>query len=182
MQRYRFEMRKYDGSLHRTWTVLGALEHGPYRLYGYRSAELRYPATGRRIAFDRPALHVTVPSVGKRLITMWFSDTGVLEGIYVDVGFGPALNPDTRTVRFVDLDLDVVARAEHGFEPRVLDWDEFRANRRRMGYPPEVVRTAQFTARATSRIISLRRGAIFGRPPEEWFGLLREILRQGGEW
>jgi protein associated with RNAse G/E len=53
-------------------------------------------------------------------------------------------------IRYVDLDLDVAVRPEGTIS--ILDEDEFEANRRKYGYPPEVVERAR---RAVDEVVAL---------------------------
>ncbi|OGO51671.1 MAG: hypothetical protein A2148_09905 [Chloroflexi bacterium RBG_16_68_14] len=66
---------------------------------------------------------------------------------------------DGETIRYVDLDLDVIVPAQG--EPQVLDEDDFLENSERMGYPPEVIAQAR---RAVQELLSLARD---GRLPFE---------------
>jgi len=63
---------------------------------------------------------------------------------------------DGENVRYVDLDLDVVVRADGATE--VLDEDEFVTNSRSMAYPPEVIDQARS---AVDEILSLARKRAF---------------------
>ena len=63
---------------------------------------------------------------------------------------------DGETIRYVDLDLDVIVPFEG--EPRVVDEEEFLENSARMGYPPDVVKQAR---RAVDELITLARKGEF---------------------
>jgi protein associated with RNAse G/E len=63
---------------------------------------------------------------------------------------------DGETVRYVDLDLDVVLRADGTIE--VLDEDEFLDNGRRMAYPLDVIDQARA---AVDELLSLARKRAF---------------------
>ncbi|MBI4570546.1 MAG: DUF402 domain-containing protein [Chloroflexi bacterium] len=67
----------------------------------------------------------------------------------------PALY-DGETVRYADLDLDVIVPVGGG--PQLLDEDEFLENSRRIGYPPEVIEQAR---RAVDELLALARGRRF---------------------
>jgi protein associated with RNAse G/E len=59
---------------------------------------------------------------------------------------------DGETVRYADLDLDVIVPLAG--EPEVLDEDEFLENSRRMGYPADVIEQAR---RAVDELLTLAR-------------------------
>jgi hypothetical protein len=86
-------------------------------------------------------------------------NAGGLHGWYCNVATPAEF--DGETLRYVDLDLDVIVSAEG--EPRVLDEDEFLENSAQMGYPTDIVERAR---RAADELVDLaRRGDFpFGRP------------------
>ena len=63
---------------------------------------------------------------------------------------------DGETVRYADLDLDVIVPVDG--EPQLLDEDEFLENSGRIGYPPEVIEQAR---RAVDELLALARGRRF---------------------
>ena len=79
---------------------------------------------------------------------------GGLEYWYCNVTT-PALY-DGETVRYADLDLDVIVPVDG--EPQLLDEDEFLENSGRIGYPPEVIEQAR---RAVDELLALARGRRF---------------------
>ena len=70
---------------------------------------------------------------------------------------------DGETLRYVDLDLDVVVRPDGSVE--LLDEDEFTENSARMGYPEDVVRAAQAAADELMRLAAQRVFPFNGAPP-----------------
>ena len=76
----------------------------------------------------------------KDWVVFWNLWDGV--AVYVDVTNTPRY--DDRVVSAIDLDLDVVAQRDGGVE--IVDVDEFDEHRVVLGYPPEVVDKALWTA------------------------------------
>ena len=79
---------------------------------------------------------------------------GGLEYWYCNVTT-PALY-DGETMRYVDLDLDVIVAADGA--AKVVDEDEFLENSRRMGYPPDMIEQSR---RAVDELLSLARDGAF---------------------
>lgn len=68
-----------------------------------------------------------------------FTPQGVFTHFYCNIGLPPQISGTT--VSFVDLDLDVVMRADGSVE--VLDTDEFKQHTAEFGYPPDVQHRAR---------------------------------------
>lgn len=99
---------------------------------------------------------------------VWNSDAGQPFELYVDVVRPPEWRG--RSVRMVDLDLDVV-RTWQG-EVEVLDRDEFEAHQRALGYPPELIDGAERATRAL--VARVRSGAEpFGEVGAAWLRAAR---------
>ncbi|HWI50518.1 MAG TPA: DUF402 domain-containing protein [Symbiobacteriaceae bacterium] len=79
---------------------------------------------------------------------------GLGQGYYCNINLPPLLQGDR--VEWVDLDLDVLVTPD--LQWRVVDEDEFAANSRRYGYPPEVVAGAR---RAVAEVVALVEGRQF---------------------
>ena len=63
---------------------------------------------------------------------------------------------DGETVRYIDLDLDVLVFPDG--KTKVVDEDEFLEHSARMGYPPDVIEQAR---RAVDALVALARAAQF---------------------
>jgi protein associated with RNAse G/E len=93
--------------------------------------------------------------------------------VYVDVTAPPYWS--RTTLHAVDLDLDVVRRADG--EVLIDDEDEFAEHQVALAYPPEVVAAARASA---DRLVGLLRA---GHPPYDgsaapWFDVLSRWLRK----
>lgn len=73
-------------------------------------------------------------------VYMNYASRGHLRDYYCNVALPPEIDYQTRTLQFVDLDLDVQIRWEKFL---VLDEHEFIDHTRKYGYPPEVQRKAR---------------------------------------
>lgn len=69
------------------------------------------------------------------------SPSGELRNYYCNIAMPPTLTESQ--LSYIDLDIDVLIWP--GKEPIVLDRDEFEANSRLFGYPPEVVEKVEAT-------------------------------------
>lgn len=134
MNNFWLHSTKYDGSLHYRYPV------EPVQ----RSEE-------RLITHSKPGVPVESYRgswAGKKHILSWFwrgrpyvfhvlwDSQWQPESLYIDIS--TTTSWDDRTVRYVDLDLDVILR--HGSEAVHLDdQDEFEAHRLRWSYPDELV-------------------------------------------
>ncbi|HET7558462.1 MAG TPA: DUF402 domain-containing protein [Limnochordia bacterium] len=72
-------------------------------------------------------------------VTTMFHDGGGLRGHYVNIATPAKLG--NRELSFIDLDLDVIVRADLRYE--VVDEDEFARHARELGYPQELIDGAQ---------------------------------------
>jgi protein associated with RNAse G/E len=143
---------KYDGRLHREWRAELISADGPLlTVSGAFEAEVRHPLLG------------TIPAgtLSKEYFwtDRWYSifrfskPQGELQCIYCNV------NTPVRfaegVLDFVDLDIDVLVAPDFSF--RVLDQEEFDANERILGYPPDF-RTKAYEALSEIRgLIEARR-------------------------
>ena len=130
----RIASTKFDGSLHYQYDALLLDEHGPMlrcwirpgtRWVGYRGeGVLMYPFTMLFFRDDRRynVMHQHQPTGERGQLT------------YVNLASPPTFDGDT--IRWVDLDLDVL-RYDHGVE--VHDEDEFIEHSERWAYPADLV-------------------------------------------
>ena len=146
-------------------------------------------AAGDWIAFpngthmSRPGLSVTtendqvglVPAAGTAVGQAWlatFHGPGGIVWTYVDMTTVPVW--DGRTVRAVDLDLDVIEALDRSVY--VDDEDEFDEHRVELGYPLDVVDLAMVTR---DLVLTAVRDKIppFDGSAEPWFEVLRAVAR-----
>jgi protein associated with RNAse G/E len=142
---------KYDGSPH--WEFDAFLAHEDARLFvvqGFAGLVCRTWKGPWTDPFD---------SRGHYWTDRWYNvircerpQGGGLEYWYCNIGTPAEF--DGETLRYVDLDLDVIVSPSG--ECRVVDEDEFLEHSGRMGYPPDVI---EHSRRAVDEILELvRRG------------------------
>lgn len=124
---------KFDGRVHRDWPARLAEWRGPLLvLEGVFAAEVRHPLLGR--------IRAGTLSTEYYWTDRWYSvfrfrePSGALRNYYCNVNLPASF--DGRTLRFVDLDIDVLVAPD--FTYRVLDEDEFLVHAARFDYPAEV--------------------------------------------
>ncbi len=160
---------KYDGSLHYEYRATVVADHGD-RLQAWAPAGTPM----RSYRGDRPApRHVLrLHELGRywNLEVAWSADWRPYKH-YVNIAL-PSTWAD-RTLRFVDLDLDVSWWADGGV--RLLDEHEFADHRERFGYPQWLVDRAWAAVDEVRALISSRLapfdGALYDwRPPRSGTG------------
>jgi protein associated with RNAse G/E len=166
MDPVRVVWRKFDGSLHWTWSglLLGEDDHGvwvgtPAGTPTHRGST----AMGRM----ETASVIVFPRAG------WWSGTFNAAPhhteVYCDVNTVPHW-PSPAEVTMIDLDLDVLRR--RGGEVELVDEDEFAAHQVRYAYPPDVVATAQSTADWLLGVVK-ERVEPFGSAYHRWLELVK---------
>lgn len=144
---------KYGGSHHYRYDVqLVAADER--RLIAYGPVDTPFDSYRGHYLATSEMLHVHVAGLDWNLEVMWQPD-GTPHQHYVNIALPSTW--DDGTLRFVDLDLDVKARADGTVE--LDDADEFAEHRVRFGYPADLVERAQ---RAAEEVLSLARAR---RPP-----------------
>ncbi len=140
--------RKWDGSLHWHFSMehLGEDEHGIW-LGAPPLTPLRRGAEPPIV--QQHAFALLAPASGS-WVACW-NAAGRVE-IYVDVTSAPVWDDGTLTT--VDVDLDVV-RYRDG-TTALLDEDEFADHQVRLAYPPDVVETAERTAKWLMEVVAAR--------------------------
>ncbi|GGN99520.1 DUF402 domain-containing protein [Saccharibacillus kuerlensis] len=129
---------KYGNVAHYDWEMklLGERE-GCLIGEGEAGRKLKHHTKGQTFTIPHASLEVYALEEG---FTVSFDIAdGKVISIYCNVS-QPCLR-DGEDVSFVDLDLDLLWNEEKGWH--VVDEDEFEINRRRFGYPDELVRYAQ---------------------------------------
>lgn len=129
----RVHSTKYDGSLHYRFPV-EVVQLGPTEARLFTPIGTACESYRGAVEIDHPILMVYWADRPWNLHLSWFPD-GRLRHWYVNVA-SPA-TWDDGVLRFVDLDVDVIRRANG--EIVVLDEDELAEHRVRFGYPDELV-------------------------------------------
>jgi protein associated with RNAse G/E len=148
---------KYDGAQHRVWRA--------------RVSERKGSLIILDAVFEEEVNHSQLGLIrrGTRSIEYYWLDrwynvfrflepTGHVRNFYCNVNLPPAF--DGHTLSYVDLDIDLVVRADFSYE--ILDMYEFEVNAERYNYPADVREGAQ---RALEELLSLieRRAFPFDR-------------------
>lgn len=141
---------KYDGSLHYRYEF-ELVAADARRLIAYGPAGTACRSYRGDFPAPRAGLLVHLAGTDWNLEVMWDAD-GTPNKHYVNIALPSTW--DDGVLRFVDLDLDVIARADG----TVLldDADEFAEHRVRFGYPPAVVERAE---RAADEVLALARAS-----------------------
>ena len=171
----RVRFTKWDGSPHWAFDLerLGSDEHGLW-LWGPAGTRMQRGAEEPKEA-RRPFVKLIAPD--RWWTALWNDGGGGSDGsisVYVDI-ITPA-TWDGDTVTMVDLDLDVVRRADGDVE--VHDEDEFEEHRVRYGYPDRIVDKARSeTARLA---LAVTRGdEPFRSVGEQWLAVARTPSESG---
>lgn len=140
--------RKYDRSLHKTWSAKLVSDTDEYWLLeGRFEKEVRHPELG-------------IISRGTRSYEYfwkqrWFSvfrfhePDGRLRNYYCNINLPPQMNGDQ--IDFIDLDVDILVSPKN--EIRVLDLDEFAVNSSRWDYPADLVRKVHATVEELIQVV-----------------------------
>lgn len=165
--RIKLEFVTFDGGRLRAFdaAVLGHDDHGMWLASDAES--IVEWADGARGRFPHFALTL-VPSDGSWWTVSW-PDTGTAatlqrNNVYGNISLPP--NFHGSSIRLVDLDLDVVANGQGGFD--VVDLDDFAANSAGMAYPDSVA-TGAVRAAETLRRRFRDADEPFGHIAERWF-------------
>jgi protein associated with RNAse G/E len=134
MKRVLVHSTKYDGSIHYRYHATVVHEDADllqlYRAPGTRATSYRGDMLG-----TRHSLEIFWPDRLYNVHVIWYPDWRPSMH-YVNIAT-PATWGDG-TLRFIDLDLDVIWRAQTG-EIVLDDEDEFVLHQARFGYPPELI-------------------------------------------
>jgi protein associated with RNAse G/E len=140
---------KYDASLHYFYQMERVYQaHDELRLYGRPGIAVN--SYRGQMLTTRHSLHLYWTDRFYNVAVNWSSDWKPLSH-YVNVAT-PATWVDG-TLRFIDLDLDVIWSAVTG-EVILDDEDEFEAHRVRFGYPDELVERCWQTSRELHDLIA----------------------------
>jgi protein associated with RNAse G/E len=154
---YRLVSVRADGSPHRMWPCVVATEDPWSFIIPSRSPVVE--ADGKRWHSDYPVVAVFWPDRWYQLFVL-LKPAGI--EYYCNVIAPPVYEAGSRTVRFVDLDLDVYVDRQ----VRVLDEEEFAA--RSIYYPPEWRDAADAAAAELVRLAQDRAGPFHPAAAERW--------------
>lgn len=125
--------RKFDGSVHRSWTADLVTAQGSFLLFlGRFENDVTHPDLGfiRRGTF----------SYEYYWLDRWYNvfrfhePEGTFRNFYCNINRPPEF--DGRSLNYVDLDIDVLVTADGTL--RTLDMDEFEENAKRFAYPQDI--------------------------------------------
>lgn len=171
-QPIRVDMTKWCERPHWHWDglYLGEDEHGEWLGYPVGT---RFAKPGRSWEADFASVGL-VPHRDAAHLSVFNGPTQQVRAeIYVDMATPPEW--DDRTLRSVDLDLDVVRRFDG--EVAIIDQDEFEQHQLELGYPPEIITMAEESAERVYAAVAA------GEPPydeatrQRWFTALAALAR-----
>lgn len=128
------QIKKYDGSLHYEWTSR-LIDEDDERilLYAGPGRTLQHHTRQACYTYQSHSLECFMRRDGFTVQLDLETDGSIRH--YCNNGLIPQLDEDV--IKFIDLDLDLVA--DVGGEWRLVDEEEFEENRVRFGYPDDVV-------------------------------------------
>jgi len=132
---------KYDGRPHYSWNTFRLLSRdGTVVVARPGPRELEHHSKGRTFTFESAACELFWPGLPFSIgLSLDHDDDRVR--CYCNVHEPAQIEPTS--IRFVDLDLDVVRRDG---EPEIVDHDEFEQHRRSYGYPERYAETVPAVA------------------------------------
>ena len=162
-RRVRVLSTKYDGSLHNDYEAFVIVEDEPasdeiagcLRLYVPRGTPLRSYRGDFGTPVDFTALFWPGGAPWFNVYHNHWTDERYTIATYVNVSLPAEF--DGETIRWVDMDLDIVVRA--GGMVQLADEDEFAEHLERFGYPEDVVSGSRAAASELMRL------AAAGEPP-----------------
>lgn len=134
MRAFSVHSTKYDGSLHYRYQAR-LVQSGPDLLMLYGRPGTRLDSYRGRLTAAKHSLELFWPDRFYNLIVTWNADWQP-HNHYVNIAT-PATWHDG-TLRFIDLDLDVIWRAASN-EVILDDEDEFALHQQRFGYPADLI-------------------------------------------
>jgi protein associated with RNAse G/E len=156
---------KYDGSLH--YRYMASVVHQEQgQLMLYQSPGMPIDCYRGQLTTQYHSLGVFWPNRFYNLEVVWHPDWRPHEH-YVNIAT-PA-SWDDGTLRFVDLDLDVIWRADSG-EVILDDEDEFELHQARFGYPRDLIEQARHNGEEVRRLMTCHTypfdGSLFAWRPD----------------
>lgn len=138
---------KYDGSFHRRQPGWFLQRKGPLILIQHRA--------GIPIEFAAREWIPKANAIAHYWIDRWYSiyrsvsENGEPLGWYCNIATPAQF--DGRTLRYMDLDIDISVRADRSY--RILDEDEFQANIQRLAYPPDLIANVRAAVAEILRLV-----------------------------
>ena len=151
MKRFLVHSTKYDGSIHYRYTATVVHEEAN-RLQLYRSPGTRATSYRGEMLGTRQSLEIFWADRPYNVYVIWYPNWQPIMH-YVNIAT-PATWHDG-TLRFIDLDLDVIWRAQTN-EIILDDEDEFALHQVRFGYPQELVAQAWQTSQEVREMMAQR--------------------------
>lgn len=173
--RVRVEFSKWGGKPHWAYDghYLGADEYGEW--IGHRSGtHCERPGAAYEAEWTWLTL---VPAGSAAYVATFNSPDHPHVNVYVDIT--DVARWEGEVVRAVDLDLDVVqARPEHDERGAFVDdEDEFAEHQVELGYPADLVKLAEATARSVLLAVRSKEAPFDRATPSTWFDRLTETTR-----
>lgn len=141
---------KFDGSFHRRQAGWLVERRGSLIVLWHRA--------GVPVELARGPWLPTTDSLTYYWTDRWYivyrrlDEAGHLRGWYCNIG--TPVEFDGRTIRYMDLDLDIVVRPDGSY--RLLDEEEFEANARLLHYPARLVQGARAAVRELLELLEQR--------------------------
>lgn len=140
--------RKFDGTIRRSWKCeLVSLDGDKLDLTGSFDQTVEHPDLGR--------IEAGTISHERFYLDRWYNyfvfehPSGSLRNYYINICMPPDIGYET--VDYVDLDIDLIVWPDGRLQ--TLDLEEFDANRKRFGYPDEIVqKTGSTVEELTKRL------------------------------
>lgn len=158
---------KYDGAIHRRWEPSRVIDpDGPVLWLDPGTQVIE--ANGKRWEDAHPVVFHFWPDA-------WFNVAALLRpngvGFYCNLGLPPRM--DAERISFVDLDVDLVLRADLSWE--IVDWDEFEDHRQEMHYPPKVKTGVQKGLERLLEMVERRQGPFRPEAADTWEALRAKL-------
>jgi len=146
----RINARKFDGSIHRSWTAELIDENTELLvLVGTFENEVNHPDLG----------HIPVGTISREFywknrnfnVFRFESPDGAFMFFYCNINLPPVL--ENHVLDYVDLDIDLLVRGRA--DVKVLDEDDFEHNRKALGYGEDIVEIARSAVAELQEMISV---------------------------
>ncbi len=138
---WRIKSHKYDGAIHREWTCAYPI-HRSYSRHDEFAPNLmlRIPAHTKVVESDGKEWSSSYDVIACFYERMHYQVMVLRKGHYNEYYCNSCtvaeISRQSRTVSFIDLDLDLIVDKNHGL--RVVDQDEFEENSKRYHYPEDL--------------------------------------------
>ena len=122
---------KHDGSLHRTWAKGYVVESDEEKVVCITDKAQVIEADGRRWITREPAVYLLY-------YKEWFNVIAMMRksGVFYYVNIATPVVFDEEALKNIDYDLDLKVSPDYGYQ--ILDQEEYKYHRRKMGYSDEI--------------------------------------------